>query len=149
MQKKLFTNKDTWSGGFYELAMEISADDMNQIKDILQAILTFPPFTGYYLDMNVEPEEQIRQDVNAIKIDPDILPHFLGILTLPNGKKSACGVCLITEDQERCWVDFYLPMGALAEVYNVGAYPFGDFETSPKWQEPVDDWLYKIGFHIN
>jgi hypothetical protein len=53
------------------------------------------------------------------------------------------------EDGGPDWIDFYLPLGALGEAYDVGAYPFDEFERSPDdWQKPIDQWLSEMSSDI-
>lgn len=48
------------------------------------------------------------------------------------------------EDSGPDWIGFYLPVGALGSVYDVGAFPFVDGKSSRTWREPLDDWLRQI-----
>jgi hypothetical protein len=75
--------------------------------------------------------------------------HLRGAARLPDGQLTACGTCLIREDDGPDWLDFYLPLGALERVLPVGGYPFesGDHEYR-QWQKQLDPWLADFGRRI-
>jgi hypothetical protein len=138
---KLFAMPDTWTGGFYELSMEFSSPaDMNAA---LQAIWARPELEGCYLSRTLEPCEQSRitPTVEALEAHG----HLLGTATLPTGRKAACGVCQVKEDNGKTWLDFYLPLGSLAAVLNAGGFPFELHASSRSWREPLENWLANIG----
>ncbi len=112
MTKLYFTKDDIWYGGFYELAIEVGSNSDEQISAVLQAIWTHPALEGCYLDRSKEPHEQQR--VTSAQAPLESGMHLQGLALLPNGHRIACGTCLIREDDGSDWVDFYLPMGALA-----------------------------------
>jgi hypothetical protein len=136
MLSKLFTATDTWNGGFYELAIELGPRSDERLRTALEMIWQYDGLDGCYEDSRAEPSNQPR-------LMPSLEIRQLGIATLPNGRQLACGSFTVREDNGTDWIGFYLPMGALASVYDVGAYPFGD-ETSRTWREPLDDWLTQI-----
>jgi len=146
--RKSFTASDTWDGGFYELAIELGprlephADE--RLQAALEAIWQFHGIDGCYEDRQEEPSNQPRQL-------PSLEVNQYGVATLPDGQKVVCGIFIVREDDltgrndGSDWIGFYLPMGALDSVYDVGAYPFGDAKSSYIWREPLDDWLMNIG----
>ncbi len=134
---ELFTAADTWDGGFYEIAIELGPRSDERLRTALETIWQYDGLNGCYEDSQVEPSDQPR-------LMPSLETRQLGVATLPNGRQSACGTFTVRENNGPDWIGFYLPMGALASVYNVGAYPFEDDKTSRTWREPLDDWLTKM-----
>ena len=145
--RKFFTNENTWFGGHYELAIEVGPTSDTQLLAALRAIWTHPSLDGCYLDRDKEPDEQSR-----VQPVPELLStmHLQGIANLPNGLRIACGTCLIREENEGPdWLDFYLPLGALGNAYDIGAYPFDETEHSHEvWQKPLDEWLVELSKYI-
>jgi hypothetical protein len=71
---------------------------------------------------------------------------MLGVANLPNGRRVACGTCLIREEDGPDWLDFYLPMASLGTVYPVAGFPFGSEVDWPgPWRYEVEDWLAEVG----
>ena len=134
---KLFTAADTWNGGFYELAIELGPRSDERLLAALEAVWRYRDLDGCYEDSTVEPSHQSR-------VLPDLGGHLLGIATVPGGQQAACGTFIVREDNGSDWLGFYLPMGALETVYDVGAFPFYDDESVFAWREPLDAWLVQI-----
>ncbi len=141
-----FSNPNTWFGGYYELALELGERSDERLLNPLAALWSHPSLEGCYLERDKESHEQER-----VVVSPGLLErtHLQGLAQLPDGRKVACGSCVIREDEGIDWLDFYLPMGALEAVYDVGGYPFDEAGVAHKeWQIPVDGWLKEIGNHI-
>ncbi|HST53308.1 MAG TPA: hypothetical protein VLJ61_14955 [Pyrinomonadaceae bacterium] len=138
-----FTKPETWFGGYYELAIEVGGRSGERLLSALKAVWSHPALEGCYLDRDKEPHEQRRVSVPPALAEPT---HLQGLALLPNGQKVACGTCLIREEDGPDWLDFYMPMGTLGDVYEVGGYPFDmTSATHREWQTPVDEWLKGIG----
>jgi hypothetical protein len=140
---RLFTANDAWSGGFYELALEVGPRSDYQLRSAQTALWSHPDLDGCFLDRDREPDQQLR-------VTPDCLeegPHLLGVAHLPNGTRVACGSCLIREMGEGPdWLAFYLPVTSLGISYPVGPFPFGTEADWPgAWRFEVEDWLASIG----
>jgi hypothetical protein len=142
--KTKFKDNRSWCGGFYELCIEVSPHSDVRLQKALDAIWQIPYLKGCYTNRNQEPEEQ-----KAVK--PDLAEynncHLQGIAILPDGQEIACGTVAIREKGRSDWLDFYVPLGALGQIYKeVGGYPFADFGSkSQSWRQPLEDWLAKIG----
>lgn len=145
-ERMYFTNPETWNGGYYELALEMGGRSDERLQMALRALWGHPTLEGCYLDREREPHQQKRVDVSSVLIEPI---HLQGLARLPNGRRVACGTCLIRGEDGPDWLDFYLPMGALGEAYEVGSYPFDMAGAATKaWQVPVDEWLIGIGRRV-
>jgi hypothetical protein len=141
----IFTATDAWYGGFYELALEMGPHSDEKLQAALNALWKHPDLDGCYFDRGREPADQPRTADFCLETGS----HALGVATLPNGSRIACGSCLIREDNGPEWLDFYLPMGSLGTAYPVGAFPFGTEASKPHpWRYDVEDWLAGIGLSI-
>lgn len=140
----LFTNPDTWLGGYFELALELGATAdahaEERIKSALAQIWQHATLEGCYLEMNVEPTKQNRVRVEAI----DSYWRAQGIAHIPDVGQCACRVLVIREDQGSDWLTLAIPMGALASILPVGAYPFND-GSDLSWRQQVNTWLMQVG----
>lgn len=157
---KYFTLDDTWTGGFYELALEIGPYADKPLFDALKVLWKHPSLEGCYLDQTKEPDDQVRYNpVAELYYQQGMYSdfHTYSISTLPNGSRIACGSCIIREyfagsdadEDAPDWLVFYLPMGALAQTYDVGGYPFDtDIKSPESWQKPIDDYLAELGKYI-
>lgn len=134
---ELFTAAHTWSGGFYQLAIELGPRSDERLQAALETIWRYSGLDGPYGNRNVEPSHQPR-------ILPTLETGLVGIATLPQGQRVACGTFTVREDDGPDWIGFYLPIGVLHTAYDVGAYPFGDGETSRSWRAPLDEWLVRM-----
>jgi hypothetical protein len=145
MDPRLFTAVEAWYGGFYELALEIGSRSDDRLQSALTALWKHPDLDGCYLDRSCEPSEQPRTSEFGLASGT----HLLGLASLPNGSRVACGSCLIREDDGPDWLDFYLPSGSLGTAYPIGPYPFGaEPDWHGPWQYEVEDWLADIGLWI-
>jgi hypothetical protein len=138
-----FTAEETWRGGLYELAMEYAGGSDALLDAALRALWDVPGLQGCWLRRDAEPASQPR-------VAPALAGlvaggHLLGMATLPNGQRVACGTFLVREDQGSDWLGFYVPVGAVGRVYDVGGYPFDGGLHSRAWREPVETWLAEIG----
>jgi hypothetical protein len=98
---------------FYELAIELGKRSDERLFEALKALWRNPSLQGCYLKNDVEPNEQ-----KQVLPSPEFLNrmHTYGLAGLPDGS-SACGSCIIREDDGSDGLDFYLPMSALDKVY--------------------------------
>src|SRR5947209_8191911 len=110
-----FNMNEVWYGGYYELAMQYDARSDSLLETALHVLWQTPGLEGCYL---VADEEQPRQQ----RVVPEVSTllagqHLRGIALLSNGSRAPCGTCLVREDGGSDWLDFYLPLGGLANAY--------------------------------
>src|SRR5262249_53468041 len=77
--------------------------------------------------------------------------HLRGTVVLPSGHRVVCCCVAVREEDGPDWLDFCLPVGALARTdRRVGAFPFGPDggERSLRWRRPLDDWLAEVGAEV-
>ncbi len=139
---QLFTQNDAWSGGFYELVMELPDASGNTRKSALNHLWAVPSLEGCFLRSDIEPSNQQK----VLAANHDLEGHLYGKATLPNAARSCCGSIWGDYQESGCWLTFYLPLGSLSEGYPVKAYPFNiKEEPSPEiWIQEINNWLIDI-----
>jgi hypothetical protein len=150
-----FTNKDSWSGGFYELALELGnySDTYSdeRITSALKVLWSYPLLTGVYLQRDREPSQQQCISIHNCTTHPT-QNHLQGLAALSDKIQVACGTFTVREEEDGSdWLVFYIPLGTLVDVYPIiGGYPFGstDEESCKSWQVSINDWLVELGKYI-
>jgi len=118
---QLFSNKDIWSGGSFQLFMKLTDASDASARALLTALWSAPCLEGCYLWGRIEPDAQPRVPPSELILEDGAV----GIATFPNGLRCACGNYDIRfEDDGGRWIEFYVPHGALGTIYPVGGYPF-------------------------
>jgi len=142
----IFTQEGAWSGGFYELTLELPSASKLTIKTALQKLWDIPALEGCYLHSDIEPSNQNKLSPN----DSDYEGHLFGIATFPNRHRTCCGNWWNDFRENGCWFSFYLPLGSLGRAYPIGFYPFYvKEEPSPEtWIKDVNGWLVRIAMNI-
>lgn len=140
---EFFTFPDAWTGGFYELAVEIDPSSNSRLSDAMCVLWRHPDLDGCFLDRNCEPSDQIR-------VSPSLdSTHLFGLASLPNGPTFVCGTCFVREMNGSDWLNFYVPLGSVSQHYQVGGYPFETDDARHRtWQKPLDEWLRDLGLYL-
>lgn len=139
-----FALDDNWHGGLYELAIELGPGTDGRLDRALATVWRSVRAGPCYGDKRWEPRAQDPVPCTAESLER--FGHLYGVVTLPGGSPSVCGVLAVHEGEDGSdWLVFYLPMGALNRADNrVGGFPFGD-DDSMSWRRPIDDWLATVG----
>jgi hypothetical protein len=140
----LFTPREKWHGGVYELTMELGPPDDARFLEALTTLWSDPALAGPYADNDREPEEQERVAITAAALERSSL---YGVATLPNGLRCACASYAVRGDGDD-WLDISLPLASLGDIYPVGGYPFERGEQGQRWREPLDARFRAIGERI-
>ena len=141
-RRRLFTEQDTWSGRSYELAIELGLHSDARLEAALIALWQSERLDGCCLGQDIEPAAQQRFSPSLETLER--CGSLLDVLTLPDGVSVACGMIAIREEAGSNWLTFFVPIGALSFVYDVGAFPCDDGKDSRVWREPLDDCLVKL-----
>ncbi len=142
------TDAENWTGGFYELSLEIGDRDDERLQRALTALWRAAAITGCYPSRDREPADQIAVPVTVASLD---LGHLRGIARPPLGAPVVCGCFATRVDDAEDWLTLYLPLGALARVdRRVGGFPFGpDGEPrSLTWRTSLDAWLAGVATEV-
>jgi hypothetical protein len=148
-----FTERDIWSGGFYELAIEIGSPSDENLLNALRTIWSYPAVEGGWLEHDREPSEQEQVVPNSEHLQSG--SKLFGIAHLPDATEIVCGTFLVREEEGSDWLGFYIPRGALDNTY----YPMDQddtFEFDSKayyksieiWRNVIDPWLAEIGQYV-
>jgi len=127
------------------LLLRPSVDSSEELCSLLKALWAFPSLDGSYLRREIAPSDQTQ----VRPCENGVAGHLYGLATFPNRSVIVCGSHTMNysgekELQAAHWVSFYLPLGALADVYPIGAYPFGPMDRVSEWKPAVDSFLIQI-----
>ncbi|MHC4086818.1 MAG: hypothetical protein ACYSWZ_03390 [Planctomycetota bacterium] len=145
--KTQFTDDEIWKGAFYELAIELGPRSDERLQLALSAIWQMPCLTGCYRDHNREPEEQDQVEPSIVNLE--IYGHLRGIAILPDQQRIPCGTVAVREEEGPDWLDFYVPLSVLMQIYKeIGGFFGTDHPKSRCWREPLENWLAGIGREV-
>ena len=142
----LFTKRGAWAGGFYELDLELLDQSESMMDEALTKLWTYPYLEGCFLRSDVEPANQEK----VLSFTNYHQGHRYGIATHFNNKKSCCGSFGAYYHDDGLWMTFYIPLGSLANVYPVRAYPIKiKNEPSPEyWLKELNSFMAEIARFI-
>jgi hypothetical protein len=138
-----FTDQENWTGGFYELSVEVGDRDDERLQRAVTALWQAAAITGCYGGFDREPADQVAVPVTLASLQE--FGHLRGIVRPPLGGPVVCG-CFATriDEDDLDWLTLYLPLGALARVdRRIGGFPFGP-DGGPEsltWRALLDTWL--------
>lgn len=144
-----FTDTENWTGGFYELSMEIGDRDDERLQRAVTALWRAAGVTGCYGGTDREPADQVEVPVSVASLEE--FGHLRGIAHPPPGRAVVCGCLASRFDDGPDWLTLYLPLGAFARVERrVGGFPFGPAggPGSRTWRAPLDTWLAGVANEI-
>jgi hypothetical protein len=127
-----------WSGGSYELGIEVGSTDDAGLQAVLGAVWAAAGVQGCYGHGDREPAEQ--EAVSCTVASLEEFGHLLGRVRLPSGDLVACGVMAVRGgDDSSDWLDFSVPESAL-DAAGVAYWDGRPFYRSAL----IDDWLAAI-----
>ena len=141
MSELTFTRDQAWVGGEYELAILLRPADDDRLRRALEALWSFPDLDGCYLLREVEPHAQMR--VNASPLET----LLCGTARIVSSERTPCRSVVIRLDTGEDWLSFGIPMGSLARILPVHAFPFCD-GSDLTWRKGLDEWLCALGRHV-
>jgi hypothetical protein len=145
MSDRVFTDRGTWLGADFELALRFEIGSDVSLSAALSALWRHSDLEGCYLESEREPADQERVGPESIESGS----RYFGIARLPNGKRVACSSFILRGDDGADELVFGIPMGSLGSAYRVGGYPFGkQGERAGPWLREVETWLVGIGRHV-
>ena len=133
---------ENWSGGSYELAIELGPVDPNRLQLAVAAMWGAAEIRGSFVRAEREPRDHIPAALR--------LPEggtLYGFLRLPTGKEIVCSVWALTEADGSIWLSLSLPLGALGLLESrVGSFPVGEDggPASLVWRREIDDWFANV-----
>ncbi|ANZ43495.1 hypothetical protein BBK82_42540 [Lentzea guizhouensis] len=145
----LFTDPENWTGGFYELSLEIGDRDDERLQGALTALWRAAGITGCSGSRDREPADQDAVPVTVASLEE--FGHLHGTARTPLSGPVVCGCFSTRFDDGEDWLTLYLPLGALAKAdRRIGAFPFGsDGATrSLAWRAALDTWLAGVADEV-
>jgi hypothetical protein len=130
-----------WTGGFYELALELRPTDDSRLERALTALWRNAPVEGCFAVTEHLPARHTEASLSLRSLESS--GHLRGVVRLPAGLDIVCGVVAVRFENGSDWLSFYLPLGALARTDPaIGGYPFGNDAdgASLSWRRPLDSW---------
>lgn len=132
---------ENWSGGFYELVLELGPADDARLDRAVRALWRAADVRG------CRPEHD-QPDVEPSADALLAAGHLRGTVTLPSRARVVCGgFASRFEDDDTDELELYLPLGALTRVdRRIRAFPFDEHSgaESLQWREPLDRWLADV-----
>jgi hypothetical protein len=138
-----------WTGGFYELALELGPKDDARLEQALLAVWRDACVSGCFVpEYRAGAAGLPRRLVghSAVELSLNSLARYGrldGVVRLPRGADVVCAAVAMRDDLAD-WLSLCLPTGALARTdARIGAYPFGPNggRKSLAWRRAIDDWL--------
>ena len=139
----IFSRRDAWAGGSYDLAIKLGARDDARVRRALEALWSAVDVDGCYQHQDLEPEQQPRIGVGALPLDAAL--H--GVAHLGARPPIPCRTVIVQLDDGEDWIYFCLPMGSLARIVDVGAFPFASGGTL-SWRPVADEWLCALARRV-
>lgn len=129
-----FINKETWSGGYYELSIEYNpSGDDKRLNDALSALHMFKFFKGIW-------KEKVDYQNKSISLPILIaerlsVEQYYGTLICKTDTILPCVISIIRIEEESDWLDIGIPITALENQYKI-EYPL-DKEKNP-WLNDIE-----------
>jgi hypothetical protein len=140
---RLFTPDDRWTGGYFELGIELGPRSDRQLRAALDRVWSHSTLTGCYLQRDLEPRDQTRYRPDAVGLGQ----KAYGTSRIPGAGTTCCRVLTIRLDDDSDWVVLGVPMGALSRILPVGTYPFED-GGDLSWRPLLYSWLREVAEYV-
>jgi hypothetical protein len=141
MTEDLFSDRDSWLGGYYELTMVYDRPEEKTVRASVQAIWQHEDLSGPVASRDRPFAEQPRADLRAL------LPGHggYGCARLPGGSIAPCGVNVVDPIADpTTYVGFFVPFGVLDHFYP-GIWSDEPWEP---WARPLEDWFASVGEQV-
>lgn len=139
-------DRDAWTGGFYELAMNLGEHDDARLQSAVGVLARAAGITGPW-HVQWHPDRVRRADWSVTDL---AAAQLRGQVQLPNGQQVICAVIAIRESDGDDWLLLGIPLEALGRGdARVGGFPFDpDNGTSVAWRRPIDDWFARLADEV-
>lgn len=144
-RRLIFTSADAWSGGVYEVAMELmEPSDALTLVEARSALWKTPGLEGCYQFDTKEPGDQELLDPASSVVSPDatlrgVVHEFM--TPLP------CLSSVVVEPESSTWLYFGIPMGSLSNAFPSEGYPMVHGDSS--WRKQIDEWLVTVARRVH
>lgn len=110
-----YTEPETWSGGYYELSIEIPFDEKGAgLNQALYALKNLDIFNGFW-----ERPQDYQSESLALPLilEKDCVIGLYGLVMLSDGNTLPCLISIIRSEGQSNWLDISIPQSAMAQVY--------------------------------
>ena len=136
----MFTEPDTWTGGAIELLVALGPSNDERRLKANRAVWRWPVLRGPYLERDAEPSDQSVVSIPAENT-------YYGTGTLASGSAAVAFATRLVEDSDGLWLYAGTPLGSLAKILPIGAFPFGQ-SSSEEWVKMMYEWLFGLAQHL-
>lgn len=138
--------RDAWTGGFYELAMQLGERDDVRLQAAAGVLARESGITGPW-HVQWQPDRVRRVRWSAADL---VAGRLCGQVQLPGGQQVICAVVAVREDHGDDWLDLCIPLEALGRGdARIGGFPFEpDGGASLTWRRPIDDWFARLADQV-
>jgi hypothetical protein len=140
-------DRDAWTGGWYELAMQLGEHDAVRLQSALGVLARAAGITEPW-HVQWQPDHRVwRADWNIAGLDGD---HLRGQVQLPGGQQVICSVIAIRETDGDDWLLLGIPLEALGHGDpRIGGVPYdNDNGALLAWRRPIDDWFARLAEQV-
>ena len=139
---------NNWTGGWYELAIELGQRDDERLGHGLTMLWNLAGIQDCKALVSRDPYRLVDAPLTTASLEQH---QLLGAVRVPSSHKVVCAITAVRGDNGPDWLDFGLPLGALAWTdERIGGFPF-DPDGGPAslaWRSPIDDWMSSIALNI-
>jgi hypothetical protein len=139
---------DNWTGGFYELAIELGPRHDARLDQALNTLWRAADVQGCFAPSEGLPSDfrHVSAELSGASLEQH--GHLRGTVQPPGFGPLVAGSVAVRFDGGEDWLTLYLPMGALSMAdARVDSFPFGPAggKVSLEWRRGLDDWLAGVG----
>lgn len=142
------SDRDAWTGGYYELAIQLGARDDSRMQAAVRFLVGAAEIDGpWHIQWQPDRVERAGWSLEDLSAG-----QLCGVVTLPDGQQAICAVTAVREDDGDDWLDLCLPLEALARRDGrIGGFPFEPDadHRSLAWRLPIDDWFARIAREVS
>ena len=140
---RYFTDPDAWTGGHYELAIELRDRSDYNLRATTQALWSSPDLSGPYRHDDREHHLQTVVGLDTRPVDWKLF----GLATIPGTGATPCLTVPLRFDEGVHSLQLCVPLGGLSRILPVGGFPFEETPPGP-WVTTLEDWLASVGRHV-
>jgi hypothetical protein len=140
------SDRDAWTGGYYELAMQLGERDDVRLQAALDVLVRMAGIAGpWHVQWQPDRVRPVSWSVAGLEAG-----HLCGQVQLPGGEPVICAVIAVRCDDGDDWLDLCIPLEALCRRdARIGGFPFApDHGTSLTWRQPIDGWFARLAGEV-
>jgi hypothetical protein len=139
---------DNWTGGFYELAIELGPRHDGRLDQAVRALWEAADVDGCFAPSDGPTNLFSHAPAELSGASLEQHGHLRGTVQPPGFARLVAGSVVVRFDGAEDWLTLYVPIGALSIADpRVDSFPFGPAgeNVSLQWRRGLDDWLAEAG----